>query len=155
MSEKDRWPLTLSIIADRATEILGDRVKHVYMALSEAEARSKATSFPSLGVIKISYSAEEQPEESFIRSKGTATVGFILRTQENKNTKDALEGEEILGLLRREHPLGLIGFAPKPFEDEGAFPMWLQEEVLEEVSGGRITLTAAYALEIWMTHTEA
>jgi hypothetical protein len=153
VAEKDRWPLTLGILAERVTEILGDRAKLVYMALSQPEASRRTKSFPSVGLLKLQYEAEE-PEESFVRSKGVATVGFIVETIQNTNSKDANEGEEILGLLRRQHPDGLIDFAPTPFADETGFPMWLSAEAPPDVNGGRITQTAAYSFEIKMTHTE-
>jgi hypothetical protein len=154
VSEKDRWQLTQTLIADRVTEICGDRAKLVFMAVNKRLADLKSKDFPAIAILKANY-AGEQPEETGLRSRGIATIGLLVYTRSNTALLSAGEGEEILGLLRRGSPDGLIGFAPAPFSDETGFPMWLQDETFEDHDGGRITQSATYALEIWMTHSES
>lgn len=152
--EKDRWQLTLSLIAGRIETICGDRVKLVFMAASKQLADLKTKDFPAVAILKANY-AGEQPEETGVRSKGIATIGLLVYTRSNTALLSAGEGEEILGLLRREHPEGLIEFAPEPFPgDETGFPMWLQDETFDDYDGGRITQTATYAFEVVMTHKD-
>lgn len=134
--------------------ILGDRAKLVFMAASRKLADLKSKDFPAVAILKAAYSGD-QPEATGIRSSGIATIGFLVYTRSNTALLDAGEGEELMGLLRRDHPDGLIGYCPTPFTDETGFPMWLQDETFDEYEGGRITQTATYALEIHMTHKEA
>jgi hypothetical protein len=154
VSEKDRWQITQTILADRVIEICGDRVKLVFMAASRKLADLKSKDFPAVAILKAAYSGDQPDQSVAVRSTGTATIGLLIYTRSNTALLDAGEGEEILGLLRRAHPDGLIGFAPQPFADETGFPMWLQDETFDDYDGGRITQTATYAFEVWITHSE-
>lgn len=152
--EKDRWQIVQTLIVARITAICGSSVKLVFMAASQKLADLKAKDFPAVAILKANY-AGEQPEETGVRSKGLATIGLLVYTRSNTALLSAGEGEEILGRLRRDHPDGLIGYAPEPFpEDETGFPMWLQDESLEGYDGGRITQSASYAFEVYMTHAD-